>query len=165
MTRTLSFSVLAALLTLALAACEPGQNPANDNGSDGNTAAQTENTDATPQAQAPAPCDNCGTITAIEPITEKGESSGAGAAIGAVVGGLLGSQVGGGTGKDVATAVGAAGGAVAGNEAEKRRGSVTYYNVTVDLENGGQEVVKVASQRGISIGTEVEIVGNDLHVR
>ncbi len=165
MTRTLCISVLATLLAVVLTACEPGQNPMNDTSSSaGSQTTQTDNADSGSEA-APAPCDNCGTISAIEPVSEKGDTSGAGAAIGAVVGGLLGSQVGGGTGKDVATAVGAAGGAVAGNEVEKRQKSTTYYRVTVEMEDGSEQVVNVASRRGISEGTEVEVVGDDLHLR
>ena len=113
----------------------------------------------------PAPvCDTCGTVSSITPVTAEGESSGAGAAVGAVVGGLLGNQVGGGSGKKAATAVGAVGGAVAGNEIEKRRNAVTYYEVVVAMDGGGQRVVNVTATEGLRVGMEVKVVGNDLKV-
>jgi outer membrane lipoprotein SlyB len=146
-----SFIVLVSLL---LTACNPDSNPT-----------ASEETATTSQPQAAQSCPNCGTVAAITPVTVEGESSGAGAVIGAVVGGLLGNQVGGGSGRDAATAVGAIGGAVAGKEIEERKNARTYYEVAVNLDNGGRETVNVASPRGISVGTEVEIVGNDLRVR
>ena len=128
-----------------------------------------EQTEAVPQQEEstyePAPvCDTCGTVSSITPVSAEGESSGAGAAIGAVVGGLLGNQVGGGSGKKAATAVGAVGGAVAGNEIEKKRNAVTYYEVVVAMDGGGQRVVNVSAIGGLQVGMEVEVVGNDLKV-
>lgn len=107
-------------------------------------------------------CTNCGTVADIRAV--ESSSSGAGAIIGAVVGGLLGNQVGGGSGKDIATVAGAVGGALAGNEVERRRRGVSYYEVIVNMDNGGREVVNIADPRGLSVGMDVKIVGNDIQV-
>lgn len=149
---------------LLVAACDPGDSRRDDDSSaqSNSTAGDAGMADTNEAVDA---CSNCGTVRSISPVTAEGDSSGAGAAVGAVVGGLLGSQVGGGSGKDVATAVGAVGGAVAGNEVEKRKKSVTYYEVTVEMDSGGRQVVNVGSAQGISVGTQVEVMGNDLRVR
>ena len=107
-------------------------------------------------------CASCGTVADIRAVD--GGSSGAGAIIGAVVGGLLGNQVGGGSGQDIATALGAVGGAVAGNEVERRRRGASYYEVIVNMDNGGREVVNIGDPRGLSVGMDVKIVGNDIQV-
>lgn len=99
-------------------------------------------------------------VVSVKPITEKGESSGAGAVIGAIAGGLLGNQIGSCSGKDAATV----GGAVAGNEIEKQRNAVTYYAVTVEMEDQSQRVANVSSAQGLSIGSKVEIIGEDLRL-
>jgi len=72
-------------------------------------------------AQAPAACDNCGTVTDMRTLKKEGEGSGAGAVLGGVVGGVLGHQVGSGRGKDVATVAGAAGGAYGARDASRVR--------------------------------------------
>lgn len=165
--KTLSLSLLTFIFVIALTGCDSSQEP-NMSSSHENTS-QTANTAnnqaASKKIEAPKQiCSNCGSIINIEPVTTKGESSGAGAVIGGVVGGLLGNQVGGGTGKKVATVVGAVGGAVAGNEIEKNKNAVTYYAVTVKMEDGTQRVVNVGSSQGISIGTKVKVIDNDLQV-
>ena len=110
-------------------------------------------------------CANCGTIVDIDRVSEGDEGiSPAGAVIGAVVGGLVGSQVGGGSGQDAATAIGAVGGAVAGNEVAQSSDDDVYYRVTVEMADGREKTVNVNSARGIDIGTDVRVVGNDLHV-
>ncbi|MBD3648776.1 MAG: glycine zipper 2TM domain-containing protein [Pseudomonadales bacterium] len=147
--------LLVALFLTALAGCEQGKvsQSGDSSSSGGDTSLFSEET-----------CATCGSVVAIEPVKVDGEGSGAGAVIGAVMGGVLGNQIGDGSGRDAATAVGVIGGAVAGNEIEKKSKASTYYAVTVDLDQGGQRTVNVASSAGISIGTEVEIVGNDLRV-
>lgn len=118
---------------------------------------------ATTQEEA-SNCTTCGKVVSIKPVTAEGKGSGAGAVIGAVVGGILGNQVGGGSGKDAATAAGVIGGAVAGNEVEKKKNETTYYAVTVDLDQGGEQTVNIGNAAGIAIGSEVKIVGNDIQV-
>lgn len=109
-------------------------------------------------------CTNCGTVTAIEPAGDEGLSPTAGTVIGAVVGGLVGSQVGSGSGQDVATGAGAVGGAMAGSEIAEGGEAGGYYQVTVDMDAGGERVVNVVHPRGLTVGTQVKVVGNDLHV-
>ena len=57
------------------------------------------------------------------------------------------------------------GGGIAGNEIEKRRNSVSYYRVTVRMDEGGSQVVTVDSTAGIGVGTPVRVVGNNLELR
>ncbi len=110
-------------------------------------------------------CDTCGTVVAIETQKVDGKGSGAGAALGAVVGGLLGNQVGDGSGKKLATVVGAVGGAVAGDQIEKKSKGQTYYDVDVQMDTGELRTLSVASVDLISVGSDVEVIGNDLRVR
>ncbi|MCH9827495.1 MAG: glycine zipper 2TM domain-containing protein [Gammaproteobacteria bacterium] len=120
-----------------------------------------------PQAAAPVPapvCADCGSVSSIEPVTEKGAGSGGGALAGAVVGGVVGHQFGGGKGKDLATVAGAIGGAMAGHEVEKRVRSTSYYRVTVAMEAGGTRVVEVTDPAGLSVGSKVRIVGENLQL-
>jgi outer membrane lipoprotein SlyB len=146
------------LMMTTLAACNQDSAPKTTE----NTASPQETTTA---VSKPPVCTGCGTVAVIEPVTVKGEGSGVGAVIGAVAGGVLGHQIGSGTGKDVATVAGAVGGAVAGHEIEKRNKAQTYYAVTVNLDQGGQTTVNLASVAGIAVGAKVEVVGNDLHLR
>lgn len=110
-------------------------------------------------------CDNCGTVISITTVAVKGTSTGAGGAIGAVVGGLLGNQVGGGKGKDVATIVGLVGGAVAGNEIEKQKNAVSYFDFLVKMEQGGERTMRLVNTQGIGVGSAVKIVGDNLELR
>lgn len=125
---------------------------------------------AAPVAAAPKPepkpvCGNCGTVSNIETVSEKGQGSGIGAIAGAIAGGVIGHQFGSGSGNKAATAAGAIGGGVAGNEIEKRRNSTTYYRVTVSMDEGGSQVVTLDSTAGIGVGTPVRVVGNNLELR
>ncbi|HEX4872262.1 MAG TPA: glycine zipper 2TM domain-containing protein [Nevskiaceae bacterium] len=120
-------------------------------------------------AAAPPPpppvCQDCGTVSAIQPVQAKGEGSGLGAAAGAVLGGVIGHQFGGGSGQKAATAAGAIGGALAGNEVEKRMKGSTYYAVTVNMDNGSVRTVNVADATGLAIGGKVRVVGDNLQPR
>lgn len=107
-------------------------------------------------------CASCGTIQAITPVKVDGDTSGAGAVAGAIIGGVVGHQFGSGSGNDAATAAGAVGGAVAGNEVEKRRNTSTVYEVTIDMESGGNRTVNLASASGFSVGDEVRVSGDRL---
>lgn len=113
----------------------------------------------------PAVCNECGTVTSVTPVTEKGSGSGAGAVIGAIAGGVIGHQFGGGRGKDVATAGGAVLGGVAGHEVEKRARSSTYYRIAVNMENGTVQTVNVPDPAGVGPGTKVRVIGNSIQVR
>ena len=104
-------------------------------------------------------------IRAVNPVTQQGDSSGAGAVIGAIVGGVAGNQVGGGSGRDIATAAGAVGGAFVGNTIERNRGSSTYYEVVIDMETGGQQVINVPDATGISAGVPVRVQNGNIAIR
>jgi len=157
--KTLCLSLLSFLFVITLTGCDSSQEINSQSTNKADTPSASNNIEAPKQI-----CSDCGSIVNISPVTTTGESSGAGAVIGGVVGGLLGNQVGGGTGKKVATVVGAVGGAVAGNEIEKRKNAVSYYAVTVKMEDGSQRVVNVGTSQGISVGTKVKVIGNDLQV-
>lgn len=116
------------------------------------------------RAVSAARCADCGTISNVEEVKEKGSSSGAGAVIGAVAGAVVGHQVGDGRGKEVATAAGAIGGGIAGNEIEKRSKSTTHFHVTVAMENGTTQAVDIDAMNGLSTGSKVRVVGNSLQV-
>jgi len=58
-----------------------------------------------------AACNDCGVITSMQYVEEKGQASGVGAVAGGVIGGVLGHQIGSGRGKTVATIAGAGAGA------------------------------------------------------
>jgi outer membrane lipoprotein SlyB len=118
-----------------------------------------------PAPESPKPvCENCGKVVSITPMTLDGSGSGVGAVAGAVVGGLLGNQVGGGSGKKVATVVGAVGGAYAGNEIEKRSKQQVYYDVLVELDDGGTQTVSVNDAQYLQPGTPVRVFGNNLEL-
>lgn len=119
-------------------------------------------------APAPAPppqCNACGIVRSVTAITQDGTGTGAGAVIGGIVGGVAGNQVGGGSGRKIATAAGVIGGAVLGNEIEQNRNASTMYEVVVDMEGGGQQVVTVASASGLSAGSQVRVQGGDVTLR
>ena len=132
------------------------------------------NSPAEPEVAAPAPvvaasrpaprkCYECGTITNVEEMKAKGKGTGMGIAIGAVIGAVAGHQIGDGKGQDAATVAGAVGGGFAGNEVEKRARGTTYYHVTVAMEHGGgMRTVDVDAMNGLSTGSHVKIVGNNL---
>ena len=85
----------------------------------------------------PPPCPDCGTVSAITPITQQGEGTGLGAIAGGILGGVIGNQIGGGSGKDVARIAGIAGGAYAGHQVEKSQRTHTAYEITVRYDNDG----------------------------
>ncbi|KKO12575.1 hypothetical protein LCGC14_0005900 [marine sediment metagenome] len=150
--RILKLSLSAVLALFILGACSPQETANAVNGAD--------------NSSQPEPvCTSCGVIRAVNPITQQGDSSGAGAVIGAIVGGVAGNQVGGGSGQDIATAAGAVGGAFLGNTIERNRGSSTYYEVVIDMETGGQQVINVPDATGISAGVPVRVQGGVITIR
>lgn len=85
---------------------------------------------------APAVCHECGIVSSVRAIEQKGEGTGIGAVGGAVAGGVLGRQIGGGRGRDVMTVVGAIAGGLGGHEIEKNVRKVVKHEVTVRFEDG-----------------------------
>jgi len=178
LTRTLSTAVLGIALVSSLAAC----NKANESDSQARNEPNSSQSRNEPNRQvagesyrpAPAPrvavtppppkCYECGTIVNIEQSKEKGDSSGLGAVIGAVAGAVIGHQIGDGRGQDAATATGVIGGGIAGNEIERRVKGTTHFRVTVAMDNGGTQTVDVAALNGLTTGSKVKVIGNNLQV-
>ena len=117
-----------------------------------------------PAKAAIAPCHDCGTVTAIERLRQKGEATGAGAVLGALTGAVIGHQFGGGRGRDVATVGGAVAGGFAGNEVERNARAVVLYRVTVALDDGGTRSLEVADLHGAAVGSKVRLAGDSLEV-
>lgn len=90
----------------------------------------------TPPAPEPAICHECGVVSSMRTIEQKGEGSGVGAVGGAVAGGVLGHQMGAGRGRDVMTVIGAIAGGLGGHEVEKNVRKVVKHEVTVRFEDG-----------------------------
>ena len=86
-------------------------------------------------------------------MANQGTSTGVGGVIGGLVGGVAGNQV------------GVIGGAVLGNKLEKDRNGTSYFEVSIDMEGGGQRVVTIANAQGINPGTAVTVIGNDISLR
>lgn len=118
----------------------------------------------TPPPQ-PQICYDCGTVTAITTVEQKGEGSGAGAVAGAVAGGVAGHQFGKGKGKDAATAAGVILGAIAGHQIEKSVKKTITYDITVAMEDGSTRVVNVADPNGLYSGARVRVQGENIYIR
>ncbi len=116
---------------------------------------------AQPAKAAPV-CNNCGVVSEVRAIKEKGEGSGLGAIAGGVVGGLLGNQVGGGSGQKIATVAGAAGGAYAGHQIEKNVKSTTRYDVIVNMDDGSVRSFSYDAQPAFQTGAKVKVVNGAL---
>ncbi|MBY0266712.1 MAG: glycine zipper 2TM domain-containing protein [Burkholderiales bacterium] len=136
-------------------------------------AAKTESANKVASAPAPATaarepakaapvCNNCGVVSEVRAIKQKGEGSGLGAIAGGVVGGLLGNQVGGGSGQKIATVAGAAGGAYAGHQIEKNVKSTTRYDVIVNMDDGSVRSFAYDSQPAFQAGAKVKVVNGAL---
>jgi uncharacterized protein YcfJ len=110
-------------------------------------------------------CDSCGIVRSVTELKTDGRASGAGAVIGGIVGGVAGNQVGGGSGRTIATAAGVVGGAILGNEVEQNRNASTTYEIVVDMQGGGQQVVSVVNAAGINPGTPVSVQGGNISLR
>jgi outer membrane lipoprotein SlyB len=113
----------------------------------------------------PVVCASCGVVRSVVAVSQPGTGTGVGAALGAIVGGVAGNQVGGGSGRKLATVAGAIGGAVVGNNIEKSRSGSQYYEITVDMEGGGQRFITVPDASGISVGAAVELQGSNIYLR
>ena len=99
-------------------------------------APQAPAAETAPPPPAPAICHECGVVSSVRAIEQKGEGSGVGAVGGAVAGGVLGHQMGGGRGRDVMTVIGAIAGGLGGHEVEKNVRKVVKHEVTVRFDDG-----------------------------
>ncbi|HUP28990.1 MAG TPA: glycine zipper 2TM domain-containing protein [Usitatibacter sp.] len=111
---------------------------------------------------AHAACKDCGTVTDVKTINQKGEGSGVGLVAGGVIGGVLGHQVGSGRGNTAATVVGAGAGAYAGNEIEKSKKSTTSHQVVVKLEDGRTRTFTFKADTSYKVGDKVKVVDGKL---
>jgi len=103
-------------------------------------------------------CGNCGVVTSIRYVEQKGQSSGVGAIAGGVLGGVIGNQLGSGRGNTVATIAGAGVGAYAGNEVEKNRKKTSYYVVNIRFDNGRTRSLTQATVPAVRQGDRVKIL-------
>jgi len=122
---------------------------------------------AAPAAQAPAvPRERIGSVTAIEPVRQRPQGSGAGAVIGGVLGGVIGNQFGHGLGRAAMTGVGAAGGAIAGNNVERNyKTAVVGYRVHVRLDNGSTRTFQRKDIGNLHVGDRVRLDANGFRRR
>jgi len=111
-------------------------------------------------------CHECGTVSAMQRMKEKGDATGAGAVIGAVAGAVIGHQFGSGRGNDAATATGAIAGGITGHQVERRINSNVWYRVTVAMEDGGTRTIDLAPDQatGLAVGSKVKVNGDRLEV-
>ncbi len=159
-------SFLCIPLLLLLGACSPqapdsAMAPVTSEAANQNAAQQAI---ATP-APAPVICSSCGIVRSITAVSQQGTGTGVGAVLGALAGGVAGNQIGGGSGKKIATVAGVIGGAVVGNKVEQNRNAVSYYEVVIDMESGGQQVFTLADAAGISSGSAVRVQGSNISLR
>lgn len=110
------------------------------------------------RGNAGAPC-FCGTVIAIQEVRQPGQGSGVGAVAGAGTGALLGNQFGHGTGRTLATLGGALFGALGGNQVEKQVRAQTVYEITLQMDNGGRQVIRQSSPPSVARGMRAKIVG------
>lgn len=167
-TNPVSMTAAAALLFL-LVACAPDQpSPPNPDGTpQALTEAPVQQRIAEERTPAPEPvvCATCGVVASITEVTQEGQRTGVGAVAGAVLGGVAGNQVGGGNGRKIATVAGAIGGAVLGDKIERDRNASKYYEVTIDMEGGGQQFITVPDASGIAVGSRVTVQGGNISLR
>jgi outer membrane lipoprotein SlyB len=100
----------------------------------------------------------CGVVVSVQQVQVPGQTSGAGAVAGAGVGALAGNQIGHGTGRTLSTIMGGVLGALGGNKAEQAIRSQTLYEVTVRLDNGGQQVIRQRTPPSVHPGERAQIV-------
>ena len=119
------------------------------------------------QAKPAAPankiaCDNCGVVTSVQEVEVAGKGSGLGVIAGGVAGGLAGNQVGQGTGRDLATIAGIVGGAIAGNKVEEKIKKTKVFDVTVQMDNGEERVLRQETAPGVLAGDKVKVEGGQV---
>jgi outer membrane lipoprotein SlyB len=111
-------------------------------------------------AAAQTGCSDCGQVTSVNVVKQKGESNAVGMIAGGVAGAVLGHQVGGGMGKDMATVAGAAGGAYAGQRIQENMNAREVWHVTVQFPDGRTGKYKFNHDPGFITGTNVRLSGN-----
>ncbi|WP_459616500.1 glycine zipper 2TM domain-containing protein [Bordetella sp. 2513F-2] len=129
---------------------------------------------AAPPASQDAPlaqpqCSDCGVVESIRQVQVPAQGGGGsnivGTVAGGVVGGVVGNQFGGGNGRDALTVLGAVGGALAGREIERNirgRQTVTHYELTVRMDDGGERVFRSAQPFPFASGDHVRVENEQL---
>ena len=105
-----------------------------------------------------ASCNDCGVITSLRHVEEKGQASGLGAVAGGVVGGVIGHQIGSGSGNTIATIAGAGAGAYAGHQVEKHRNRKSYWAVTVKMDNGSTRSLTYTNRPPANEGERIKLL-------
>jgi len=158
--RSFPWYVTSLLALSVMSACSP-QNAAPDSTAG---AVGTITAAATPMPPIEI-CTTCGTVVSITAVTVDGQATGAGAIIGGIVGGVAGNQVGGGSGQQIATVAGVIGGAVVGNNVERNRNAVSYTDVTINMDTGGQQTVRIDYPVAFGVGADVTVQGSLITLR
>lgn len=107
----------------------------------------------------PRACRDCGVISSVTPVEQRGEGNAAGAILGGIVGGVIGHQVGGGRGRDAATVAGAVGGALVGNELSRGNASVSHWEVRVRFDDGTNQMIRFDQEPSWRVGDKVRVDG------
>jgi hypothetical protein len=110
----------------------------------------------------PPVCQDCGTIASIVAVRQEGQAGAVGTLGGAAAGGLVGNQFGHGQGKTAATILGVVGGAIAGREVEKQVNATTVYQVAINMDAGGQQMVTIPNPQGLGVGSHVHVQAGNL---
>lgn len=113
-------------------------------------------------AQAKARCMECGVVTDVRIVEEKGQGSGIGAVAGGVVGAVVGHEVVDGKNQGLATVAGGVAGAVAGHEIEKYNKTKKTHNVSVKMEDGSTKTIAYAEPTAWKPGDRVKVSGTKL---
>ncbi|GMU71918.1 MAG: glycine zipper 2TM domain-containing protein [Burkholderiales bacterium] len=111
-----------------------------------------------PLAAAAATCADCGVVTSLRYVEEKGQASGVGAVAGGVVGGVVGHQFGSGRGNTAMTIAGAGAGAYAGHQIEKNKNKKVYWAVTVKMDDGTVRKLTYSQRPPANEGERVKLL-------
>lgn len=113
-------------------------------------------------AEPRAAYDGDGVVESIESVPQAyqgvgGTGYGLGTLAGAVIGGVAGSQVGSGRGSTAAAIAGTAGGAYIGHQLEKRNQPADAYLVTIRMQNGAYQKLRLTSTGDLRVGDRVRV--------
>lgn len=113
-------------------------------------------------AEPRAVYDGDGVVESIESVPQAyqgvgGTGYGLGTLAGAVIGGVAGSQVGSGRGSTAAAIAGTAGGAYIGHQLEKRNQAADAYLVTIRMQNGSYQKLRLTSTGDLRVGDRVRV--------
>ena len=87
-------------------------------------------------------CTTCATVRSITPVTEAGQTTGTGAVTG-----------------------GNGGGAGVTSNIEPNRNAMSYTDVTLDMETGSQQTIRIDYPVAFGVGAEVDVRGTSITLR